>query len=34
LAPGQEDQWRAMAAGEFGGRIELGNDLLTVQVGE
>ncbi|MCV7225509.1 ribonuclease Z [Mycolicibacterium komossense] len=33
LAPGQEDQWRALAAGEFGGRIELGDDLLTVQVG-
>ena len=34
LAPGQEDQWRALAASEFSGRIELGDDLLTVQVGD
>jgi ribonuclease Z len=33
LVPGQEDQWRAQAAGEFGGRIELGDDLLAVSVG-
>ncbi len=33
LAPGQEDQWRALAATEFDGRIELGNDLLRVSVG-
>lgn len=33
LAPGQEDQWRALAATEFSGRIELGDDLLTVQIG-
>ncbi len=33
LVPGQEDQWRALAAGEFGGRIELGDDLLAVSVG-
>jgi ribonuclease Z len=32
LVPGQEEQWRALAAGEFGGRIELGDDLLRVQV--
>ncbi|HTY28902.1 MAG TPA: ribonuclease Z [Mycobacterium sp.] len=32
LAPGQEDQWRALAAGEFGGRVELGDDLLQVSV--
>jgi ribonuclease Z len=32
LTPGQEDQWRALAAGEFGGRVELGDDLLTVSV--
>lgn len=32
LAPGQEDQWRALAAAEFGGRIELGDDLLKVSV--
>ena len=33
LAPGQEDQWRALAAAEFSGRIELGDDLLQVSVG-
>lgn len=33
LAPGQEDQWRALAAKEFGGRVELGDDLLRVSVG-
>jgi len=33
LAPGQEDQWRALAATEFTGRVELGNDLLKVSVG-
>jgi ribonuclease Z len=32
LVPGQEDQWRALAAGEFGGRIELGDDLHRVEV--
>ena len=32
LVPGQEDQWRALAAAEFGGRVELGNDLLRVVV--
>ncbi len=34
LVPGQEDQWRALAAGEFGGRIELGDDLHRVEVSE
>ncbi|MEI7519176.1 MAG: ribonuclease Z [Mycobacteriaceae bacterium] len=33
LAAGQEEQWRALAAGEFGGRVELGDDLLRVSVG-
>jgi len=33
LAAGQEDQWRALAAAEFSGRIELGDDLLQVSVG-
>jgi ribonuclease Z len=33
LVPGQEDQWRALAAAEFGGRIELGDDLLRISVG-
>jgi len=32
LVPGQEDQWRALAATEFGGRVELGDDLLRVSV--
>jgi ribonuclease Z len=30
LIPGQEEQWRALAASEFGGRIELGDDLHRV----
>ena len=33
LAPGQEDQWRALAATEFSGPVELGDDLLRVTVG-
>uniref|UniRef100_UPI0028B253C8 MBL fold metallo-hydrolase n=1 Tax=Mycolicibacterium sp. TaxID=2320850 RepID=UPI0028B253C8 len=33
LAAGQEDQWRALAAPEFAGRVELGDDLLRVSVG-
>ena len=33
LIPGQEEQWRALAAEEFDGRIELGDDLLRVPVG-
>lgn len=32
LVPGQEEQWRELAAKEFGGRIELGDDLLRVEV--
>jgi ribonuclease Z len=32
LVPGQEEQWRALAATRFGGRIELGEDLHRVQV--
>lgn len=32
LIRGQEDQWRAKAAAEFSGRIELGDDLLRVSV--
>lgn len=32
LAPGQEEQWRALAASEFAGRVELGDDLLRVEV--
>jgi ribonuclease Z len=32
LVPGQEAQWRALAAGEFAGRIELGDDLHRVEV--
>ncbi|MEE2852345.1 MAG: ribonuclease Z [Actinomycetota bacterium] len=30
--PGQEEQWRALAATNFGGRIELGDDLHRVQI--
>ena len=32
LVPGQEEQWRALAATEFAGRIELGDDLHRVEV--
>jgi ribonuclease Z len=32
VAPGQEEQWRALAAGEFSGHIELGDDLHRVEV--
>ncbi len=32
LVPGQEDQWRALAATEFDGRVELGDDLLRIAV--
>jgi ribonuclease Z len=32
LAPGQEGDWRALAAAAFDGRIELGDDLLRVEV--
>lgn len=33
LVAGQEEQWRALAAGEFNGRVELGDDLLRISVG-
>jgi ribonuclease Z len=32
VVPGQEEQWRALAATRFAGRIELGDDLHRVQV--
>ena len=32
LVPGQEEQWRTLAAAEFGGQIELGDDLHRVEV--
>lgn len=32
LVPGQEEQWRALAATEFSGQIELGDDLHRVEV--
>lgn len=32
LVSGQEDQWRALAAKEFNGPIEIGNDLLRVRL--
>ncbi|MGK2950595.1 MAG: ribonuclease Z [Acidimicrobiales bacterium] len=33
LVPGTEDEWRERAAAHFSGRIELGDDLHTVQIG-
>jgi ribonuclease Z len=33
MQPGTEDEWRALAATHFGGRIELGDDLHRVEVG-
>jgi ribonuclease Z len=32
IVPGQEEQWRALAASEFGGQIEVGDDLHRVEV--
>jgi ribonuclease Z len=32
LIPGQEEQWRALAATEFPRQIELGDDLHRVEV--
>ena len=32
IAPGEEETWRALAAAHFAGPIELGDDLLTVEV--
>jgi ribonuclease Z len=32
MQPGTEDEWRALAAAHFGGRIELGDDLHRVEV--
>ncbi|MFO1081123.1 MAG: MBL fold metallo-hydrolase [Reyranellaceae bacterium] len=32
LRPGQEEEWRAIAAAHFGGRIVLGDDLTSVSV--
>jgi ribonuclease Z len=32
IAPGQEDEWRALAAAVFGRQIELGDDLHRVEV--
>lgn len=32
LQPGQEDEWRAIAAREFGGAVVLGDDLTSVEV--
>ena len=33
MLPGTEEEWRALAAAHFGGRIELGEDLHRVEVG-
>ncbi len=32
MRPGGEEEWRALAAAHFSGRIELGDDLLRVEV--
>ena len=32
IEPGQEDQWRALAASAFDRQIELGDDLHRVEV--
>ena len=32
IAPGQEDDWRALAATKFGRQIELGDDLHRIEV--
>lgn len=32
-APGTEDEWRALAAQHFDGRVELGDDLLKIEIG-
>ncbi len=32
IAPGQEEQWRALAAAEFDGPVELGDDLHRVEI--
>ena len=32
IAPGQEDDWRALAATEFSRQVELGDDLHRVEV--
>jgi ribonuclease Z len=32
IVPGQEDDWRALAATTFSGAIELGDDLHRVEV--
>jgi ribonuclease Z len=34
IAPGAEDEWRALAAAHFAGPIELGDDLHRVVIGE
>jgi ribonuclease Z len=31
MAPGQEDEWRALAAAHFSGTIVLGDDLTAVE---
>ncbi|CAJ1581656.1 ribonuclease Z [[Mycobacterium] wendilense] len=33
ITPGEEDQWRQLAAEEFDGRVELGDDLHRVRIG-
>ena len=33
IQPGQEDEWRALAAAHFAGEIVLGPDLTSVTIG-
>ncbi|GAA4717421.1 ribonuclease Z [Nocardioides conyzicola] len=33
LVPGTEDEWRAIAAQHFSGRVELGDDLHRIEIG-
>jgi ribonuclease Z len=33
LPPGQEDEWRALAAAHFAGEVVLGDDLTTISLG-
>ena len=34
VAPGAEEEWRALAAAHFGGRLVVGSDLTTVRAGD
>jgi ribonuclease Z len=32
IAPGQEEEWRALAASRFGGRVVVGDDLTEIEI--